>query len=254
VLGRGDLRAARRLAALILHTSAHVARLPARAGDAADALARGSRWARELLDAVGVRCTRSGSLPRGPALLVANHRSYIDIPVLLAQLPCTFLAKREIASWPLFGRAAAGIHTVFVDRGCARSRAAARVAVVERLRSGLTLAAFPEGTTSRDPGVREFFPGLFEEARRHDLPVCPVAIHYTDPGDAWVDDAPFLPHFLERFRKPGIEVRLAFGPVLRAGPADDLRQSARLWIEATLRKLEPAPARADSATVHALGI
>lgn len=231
-IGLGGLRASTRLATLAVRTLTHLGRLPE--GDARAALECGCEWAGQVLDAVGVRVSCSGAIPSGPVLIVANHRSYIDIPVVLAQIPCAFLAKQEIASWPLFGRAAAGIHSVFVDRACPQSRASARRQVVERLQRGLSVAAFPEGTTSREPGLRPFHPGLFEEARRHGFPVCPVAIAYADPDDAWVDDAPFLPHFMARFRRPSIEVRIAFGRCAHAGEVADLREYARDWIEAEL--------------------
>jgi 1-acyl-sn-glycerol-3-phosphate acyltransferase len=229
------LRALWRLVALALRTSAHLSR--ARVGAHAE-LERGSVWAQRVLAATGIAVERFGSPPDEPCLLVANHRSYVDIPVLLAQSPCAFLAKREIASWPLFGRAAARIETVFVDRSCPRSRAAARSGVIERLQRGLPVAAFPEGTTSFGPGLRTFFPGLFQEAQQHRFAVCPVAIHYPDPEDAWVGETPFLPHFVDRFRKPRMQVRIAFGEPILAEQVPDLRAHAHGWIEGALHELE----------------
>jgi 1-acyl-sn-glycerol-3-phosphate acyltransferase len=202
-----------------------------------------------VLSATGIAVERFGVPPGETCLLVANHRSYVDIPVLLAQLPCTFLAKHEIASWPLFGRAAARLETVFVERGCARSRAAARVEVVERLRRGLCVGAFPEGTTSCGPGLRSFFPGLFQEAQRHGFPICPVAIRYADPGDAWVDDDPFLPHFVDRFRRPRMQVQIAFGEPVRAEQVRDLRAHSHAWIGEVLRTLEGDPHRPQAVPI-----
>jgi hypothetical protein len=100
--------------------------------------------------------------------------------------------------------------------------------------------------------VRTFFPGLFEEAQRHELPVCPVAISYPDPGDAWVEEAPFVPHFLERFRKPWIEVHVAFGAPVRAGEVADLREHARDWIRGALDERERCFARSFGAVAQAV--
>lgn len=235
MVGRSELRALARLTALVLRTSAHLTRRP-RAARAE--LERGTRWAQTILGAMGVAVERFGTPPAGPCLLVANHRSYVDIPVLLAQVPCSFLAKQEIGSWPLFGRAARRIETVFVDRSCARSRAAARAGVVERLGRGISVAAFPEGTTSCGPGLRSFFPGLFEEAWRHGFAVCPVAIRYCEPDDAWVDDMPFVPHFVDRFRRPCVPLQIAFGEAVRADQVGDLRAHAHAWIRDALEQLE----------------
>jgi 1-acyl-sn-glycerol-3-phosphate acyltransferase len=184
--------------------------------------------------ALGIELEVSGTAPGERVLLLANHRSYIDIPVLLSQVPCAFLAKAEIGTWPLFGAAARLVHTVFVQREDPESRRASRDGALDRLQRGLTFAAFPEGTTSRGPGTLPFFPGLFRLAEEHGIPVVPVAIEYHDPGDAWVDDDPFLGHFLSCFRKRRVRVSLAFGPTLRADRMPDLKAEAERWIAARL--------------------
>lgn len=209
------------------------------------AVRRGHAWARRLVPALGVELRVSGAVPRDRVLLLANHRSYLDIPILLSQLPCAFLAKAEIGEWPLFGEAARLSHTVFVKREDRASRRAARGSALERLRQGLTFAAFPEGTTSRGPGLLPFFPGLFELAAEHGVPVVPAAIAYDDPADAWVDDDPFLGHFLSSFRKRRIGATLAFGPVLRPEAASDLRAETEHWIRNRLAGLaQEAPCTA----------
>jgi 1-acyl-sn-glycerol-3-phosphate acyltransferase len=196
-------------------------------------------WSRRLLRTLGISLEVRGRAPQGAVLLLANHRSYLDIPVLLSQVPCAFLAKAEIANWPLFGAAARHAHTVFVRRECAESRRASRRAASQRLRAGLPFAAFPEGTTSRGPGLLPFFPGLFRVAEQEDVAVVPVAIHYAEADDAWVGDDPFLPHFLRRFRRRRVEASICFGPPVRPGDVADLKEFAELWIRS---RLESAPA------------
>lgn len=207
------------------------------------AVRRGHGWARRMVRGLGVELEVTGRAPRQRVLLLANHRSYIDIPVLLSQVPCAFLAKAEIGEWPLFGSAARLQHTVFVRRECKESRRRSRQHALERLQQGLTFAAFPEGTTTRGPGTLPFFPGLFELAREHDIPVAPVAIEYGDPSDAWVDDDPFLGHFLTAFRKPRVHAFLAFGPILHPREVPDLRGETERWIRARLATLPVAAPR-----------
>jgi 1-acyl-sn-glycerol-3-phosphate acyltransferase len=179
-------------------------------------------------------------------LLLANHRSYVDIVALLAQRPCAFLGKREIAEWPLFGVAARETHTVFVKREDKASRRAARAGALALLRQGVVFAAFPEGTTSHGPGVLPFFPGLFELAAEHGIPVVPVAIEYANRDDAWVGDDGFVPHFLGCFRRSRMQMALAFGPVLQRSDKEGLRAEAEAWIRSRLETLAPVAALTPS--------
>ncbi len=220
-------------------------------------VAIGRRWSRRVLRLLGVEPEVHGTPPTGVVMLLANHRSYIDIPILLAHVPCAFLAKAEIGDWPLFGRAAKLQHTVFVQREVKESRQASRAASAARLRAGLPFAAFPEGTTTRGPGTLPFFRGLFEVAHEESVPVVPVAISYETRQDAWVGDDDFLSHFLGCFRRSRVRVRVAFGPPVRGEDATQLLQATSLWISDRLERLDderpaeqapiahlrPAPAR-----------
>ena len=226
------------LLALQLHARAWGERVPV-------ALRYGQIWARWMLGALGVRVEPEGLVPGERVLVVANHRSYIDIPVLLAALPCAFLAKREVQGWPLFGRAATRIHTVFVQRECRESRRAARVSAGELLGQGVSFAAFPEGTTSGGPGIRSFHRGLFELARERGFPVLPVAICYGAPEDAFIEETEFLPHLLTTCRKRSVRVQVCFGPLLRPEAVADLCGQAEAWIAGALARLETSPALAS---------
>ena len=199
----------------------------------------GHAWARRMVSLLGVRVEVHGSPPSGPVLLLANHRSYVDIAALLAQRPCAFLAKAEIEEWPLLGAAARATHTVFVRREDKASRRAARAGALALLQRGVAFAAFPEGTTSRGPGALPFFPGLFELAAKQRIPVVPVAIEYASRDDAWVGDDGFIPHFWGCFRKRRVELALAFGPVLQLADKDGLRSEAEAWIHGQLETLAP---------------
>jgi 1-acyl-sn-glycerol-3-phosphate acyltransferase len=243
-----SVRALARVAALALWTELVLLALQIRARVQGErvpvALRHGQIWASYMLRALGVRVENDGYIPGERVLVVANHRSYIDIPVLLAALPCAFLAKREVRSWPLFGRAAARIHTVFVQRDCPESRRAARHGAGALLSQGVSFAAFPEGTTSGGPGLKAFHRGLFQLAQERGFPVLPVAICYGAPEDAFVEEAEFLPHLLATCRKRAVHVQVRFGPLLRPDGASDLCSEAQAWIAAALTRLEAAPAAA----------
>ena len=203
--------------------------------DAHEAVRHGHVWARGLVRALGIDLSVHGARPDGPHLLLANHRSYVDIVAILSQVPCAFLAKTEIESWPLFGEAARLTHTVFVKRDDVESRKLAREGALALLQRGVSFAAFPEGTTFRGPGLLPFYPGLFRLAEQYDFPVVPIAIEYEDPADAWVGDDPFVGHFLTAFRKRRMRVRLVFGKPIRAHQVEDLRDTTRAFIHARVR-------------------
>lgn len=132
--------------------------------------------ARGLLRAFGVHLERRGPAPRAPALLVANHLSWIDILAVLAHWPCACVAKREVAGWPLVGRLATAAGAIFVDRGRKRDLLRAIPAIERALRAGDCVLLFPEGTTTRGDGVLPFKSALFEAAVRAGAPVVPLAL------------------------------------------------------------------------------
>ncbi len=119
---------------------------------------------------------------KGPVLFVANHTSYADIAVLGALLEASFVAKAEVAKWPVFGLCAKISRTVFVDRN---PRLAVRQAELlkERLTAGDSLILFPEGTSSDGNFVLPFRSALFSAAaiRIDGEPVVvqPVSVAYT---------------------------------------------------------------------------
>jgi 1-acyl-sn-glycerol-3-phosphate acyltransferase len=183
-----------------------------------------------LVRLLGVHVEGAGSLPHGLCVVVANHRSYVDIPLMMSQAPWTFLAKSEIARWPLFGAAARLSGTVFVEREDRDSRRRALERLDALLDDGERIMVFPEGTTSTGPGCLPFRRGVFRLAAAKGIPVVPVAIAYRDARDAWVDDASFVGHFFERFSERRMRVVVAIGPPLFADDADALKQAAERWI------------------------
>lgn len=146
-------------------------------------------WARGTLRALGVRLAVRGRLPRPPALLVANHVSWLDILAVLAVSPARMLAKREVRDWPVLGPLAAAAGTVFVDRSRPRDLPATVGRVAGALRAGHSVAVFPEGTTwcgaaaGCRPG-RGFRPAVFQAAVDAGAPVVPLRLAYRYAGDA----------------------------------------------------------------------
>jgi 1-acyl-sn-glycerol-3-phosphate acyltransferase len=128
-----------------------------------------------------------------PCVYVANHRSYLDIPVLAGALGVAFMSRADVATWPVVGAAAQAVGSVFVERDDPNGRIRAARALARRLRSG-SVAVFPEGTTTGDRLPAAFHPGLFRLLHRLGVPVVPVTIRYGDARAYWVEDVSLRDH------------------------------------------------------------
>jgi 1-acyl-sn-glycerol-3-phosphate acyltransferase len=209
--------------------------------DAAATARAVAKWTRRILRVARLELTIEGQIPDGTGLFVANHRSYIDILVILAHLPVTFLCKHEVRTWPLVGQVAHRIGTVFVDRRDSASRRASLSLVSSRVIDGARIVAFPEGTTARGPAMRPTYPGLFKEAERRGFPLFPMVIEYADPDDAWVDDDTLLRHVLYWLSKPTSRARLCFGPPMQSTEQQDLQPRAETWMRSALLRIHQYP-------------
>jgi lyso-ornithine lipid O-acyltransferase len=155
-------------------------------------------WSRGLLRLFGVEVVVTGDAgatdPSIGRVVVANHRSIIDIAVLLSIFGGALVARGDIEKWPIMGAAARSAGTIFVDRSSKRSGAQAIAAMVERLEQHDTVCLFPEGTTFVDDPVRPFKPGACVAAMRARVPVLPVAIVYPKDSTAAYGGETFLEH------------------------------------------------------------
>jgi len=144
-------------------------------------------WHRGCCRILGFKVLRYGSQSRHrPTLFVCNHSSYLDIIVLGAVLPASFVAKAEVRGWPVFGILARMQNTVFVERRAVRT-AYHRDEMTARLEKGDNLILFPEGTSNDGNRVLPFKSALFGVAEKpvngEPLWVQPVSISYTKLND-----------------------------------------------------------------------
>lgn len=151
------------------------------------------RWSQSLLDMLGVQLHIHGEPPRGdaqPAMLVANHVSWLDIYAINTALPVRFVAKSEIRSWPVFGWLSAKTGTLFIER--ARRRDTVRIGgeIAAAMERGDVVAVFPEGTTTDGSQVLRFHGSLLQPALIAGADVYPVALRYArDDGSLCVEAA-----------------------------------------------------------------
>jgi 1-acyl-sn-glycerol-3-phosphate acyltransferase len=150
------------------------------------------RWSRAMLRLFGFRTRIVGNPAPDPALFVANHVSWLDIQALHAARGASFVAKAEIARWPLVGWLASQAGTIFHKRGSNDSLARVMDHMRDRLRERTSVAVFPEGGTGTGERLRPFHARIFQVAMDTGAMIQPVAIVYGDGGRMNLD-VPFQP-------------------------------------------------------------
>ncbi|MFD5122319.1 lysophospholipid acyltransferase family protein [Streptomyces sp. NPDC058385] len=147
-------------------------------------------YCRVMVRATGVRLRLSGSAPQsGGVLLVANHISWMDIPILAAVRPARMLAKKEIRQWPVAGALVAGSGAIFIDRDRLRALPGTVTQLAAVLRSGGAVGVFPEGSTWCGRAQGTYRRAAFQAALDANAPVQPVRLRYLLP-DGTVSTAP----------------------------------------------------------------
>ncbi len=176
-------------------------------------------WARAVLWILNGTVVVKGRPPEGGALLVANHLSYVDIPVIAHVLPPRFVAKIEISTWPGLGLACKMIETIFVDRSKRRDTVRAGQLIKDGLARGDNVVLFPEGTSGPGHDLLPFKPPLLAPAAQAEVPVHYAAISFEtfapDPpaflSIAWWADVEFAQHCPQLLRLDRWQATLTFG-------------------------------------------
>lgn len=223
------------------------------------------RFVLRLLD---VRLDIDGTIADGPVLIVANHASWLDIPIIGSIAKLSFIAKREVASWPGFGTMAKLQRTVFVNRERRSETRHAKSEIERRLTAGDRLVLFAEGTSSDGNRVLPFRTALFgvagfefdEHGETRRLPVQPLSLAYTRlhglplgrqyrPRFAWYGDMDMVRHLWGVLCSGPIDVKLVLHPPVTLDEFGDRKALAR-HCEARVRAgvlsaLLGRPVRAD---------
>lgn len=190
-------------------------------------------WSRQLLVLLGIRVKAGGAdLARIDAgLLVANHISFIDIFVINALLPCAFVAKSEVARWPLIGWLSRHTDTVFIERGSRKASHRTHQHMLAAFRAGSRLAIFPEGTTTAGDRLLPFHGALFQSAIDAAVPVHAIAVSYhcadgvRSEAPAYIDDISLVDCLTSVLQAGGLVARVTLAARF-APPLPDRRHLA----------------------------
>lgn len=174
------------------------------------------RWSRIVLRLIGLELHHHGT-PPSSGMIISNHLSYLDILAYSVLVPCVFVAKKEVASWPVLGLFARLAGTIFVDRTRRMKVADTNRQIDEALKAGTVVVLFAEGTSSDGRTVLPFRSSLLEPAGCSDSTIVPAAIRYhLDEGSVSEEvcywrDMTLLPHLVNLFAKRRVRAHIAFG-------------------------------------------
>ncbi|UGV25450.1 1-acyl-sn-glycerol-3-phosphate acyltransferase [Rhodopseudomonas boonkerdii] len=216
-----------------------------------------------LCAVIGIRIHEVGERSRtAPLLILANHASWLDILVIGAKTPVVFVAKSEIAKWPLFGWLARMQRTIFVERERRQSTGATAREIGDRMVSGDAVVLFAEGTSSDGIRVLPFRSALvgsvhhaLGESMHHDeVVVQPMSLAYVGFGGlpvgralhqriAWYGDVDLIPHLVGILTSGAIDVTVTWGEAVAYDISADRKRIAR-DAENAVRQMTTAALRA----------
>jgi 1-acyl-sn-glycerol-3-phosphate acyltransferase len=153
-----------------------------------------TRFAKRMLRGLSVEVRIVGTPPsaRHPIIFVANHVSWLDAHLLNLVGGARFIAKQEVASYPIFGTIVRQFGALFIRRGCIRDAYRVQHEAALTLSKGEHIAFFPEGTTSRGDRLNFFYPALFQTAVDTGATVQPLAIRWHHADGRLNFDAAFI--------------------------------------------------------------
>lgn len=187
-----------------------------------------------------------------PLILLANHCSWLDIPVIGTLGPQSFIAKREVRDWPALGFLATLQRTIFIDRDRRSQTGKDTQEIASRLTGGDPVVLFGEGTSSDGNRTLPFKSALVGAAEsvageQDDVWLQPAAIAYTHvngmpmgrqhrPIAAWYGDDDLVPHLTGVLKAGPIDVDLVLGTPIHVGQAGGRKKATRL-AEAQVREM-----------------
>lgn len=182
------------------------------------------RWYHRMLQILEVEVKVIGEIPheqQGAVIMISNHISWVDIPLIGSLTPVNFLSKAEVAQWPLVGPLATRIGTVFISRGSGDTDRVMQD-MASHLQRNLSVLFFPEGTTTDGSKIRRFHKKLFKVCESTQVTVCPLFIRYQAEGEVnpvpFVGDVGFGSHFWQLLGHGKIRATVEVMPAVTLDP------------------------------------
>jgi len=185
-------------------------------------------WAMQFLALWGIHVKVLGQpVVAGPALIVANHISWLDISVIHAARHCRFVSKSDVRDWPLVGRLASGSRTLFIERSSRKDALRMVKDMADAMKEGDVVAVFPEGTTSDGRDLLPFHANLIQSAIQAEAPVQPMSLKFVDArtgepsfAPCYIGDDTLIGSIWRTLRAPPILAVVHFGELQQAQGRD----------------------------------
>ena len=228
---------------------------------------------------IGVRIRETGQRSQdSPLLILSNHVSWLDVLVITALAPVVFVAKSEVAKWPVFGWLAKLQRTIFINRQARHKTGAATREIADRMLGGDAVVLFAEGTSSDGVRILPFRSALIgavhhalgDSTHHTHVTVQPMSLAYVGFGGlpmgralrdrvAWYGDMDLIPHLLHLVSSGAVDVTVSWGEAIaydmsadRKAITRDAETSVRRMTTAALRAAPPAPIAAVSGEMQSL--
>lgn len=191
------------------------------------------QWALGTISGIyNFRVDIKGKVPEGQHLFVSNHRASIDPIVYLQYIKAFPVSRADVEHYPLVGRGAKTVGTLFVNKTNRVSRAETIKAIEREFRNGNSIMLFPEGRTHAEDLTIRLHVGSFRAAAATNTPVFPMAIDYQNQNDYWTHEDPFLTHYNAQFgRRKETFLKVRYGESIPPGDPEEMMQTARDWID-----------------------
>lgn len=198
-----------------------------------------------LLWVVGIRVHGKPFEQMGPGLIVANHRSYLDVLFIPTEELFTIVGKIEVRSWPLIGWAGRALGTIWVKRESKESRLNTKAQISQAVENGETVVLFPEGTSWEGPLLLPIRPGMFYEAAEKGFKIYQWSLHFDNAVTGFPPGVPFTKHLWQLCRQPHVNAYTEIREeVLSGNDGQQLCDNAVSWWNQSLEKLnETYPAK-----------
>jgi len=189
-------------------------------------------WALQFLALWDIHLKVLGQpVPNGPALIVSNHISWLDISIIHAARHCRFVSKSDIRDWPLLGALATGAGTLYIERTSRKDALRMVKDMAQAMQNGDVVAVFPEGTTSDGRDLLPFHANLIQSAILAQAPVQPMSLQFVDAksgepsfAPCYIGDDTLLGSMWRTLSAPRILAVVHFGELQHAEGRD-----RRVW-------------------------
>jgi len=198
-----------------------------------------------LLRAIGVKVHGPKMEGIGPGLIMANHRSYLDVLFIPTSELFTIVGKIEVRSWPVFGFAGRALGVLWVNRESKESRSQTRESIVNAIHSGQKVVIFPEGTSWEGPLLLPLKPGMFHESAKHNFNIYQWSLHFDNAITGYPPGVSFLKHLWFICKETSINayVDVREVPVASSSASELLEDCSAWWNESLTKLSEKHPAR-----------